>query len=107
MSKKNQLPTFCEAAGFGHGMPVPQELQGLSMAEEGLISRIQPVTACKVLKYGQRALLSQAFFVDRMESVMEVASVLPRLAAEVEVLVLKRQVSCAHTCSCLMLGRQV
>ena len=84
-------PKFSVQAGFSHGVPIPPELRCLTYAEEALISRIQPVMACKVLKYGQRAIKGMAVFVDRMGSIVEVATVLPRLAKDVHVLILERQ----------------
>ena len=57
---------------------IPDDLRGLSFAEEALISQIQPVMAGKILKFGMS-------FVDRSSSVCEVAATLPRLAEDVEV----------------------
>ena len=91
VQKHDTNPKFSVEAGFNHGVPIPTELSCLTYAEEALIARIQPVMACKVLKYGQRAMKGMSVFVDRMGSIVEVANVLPRLAKDVQAVILERQ----------------
>jgi len=59
-------------------------------AEEPLISVIQPVMAAKILKFVIQPVSGHVAFVDRCGSVCAVATTLPRLAADVEVLALER-----------------
>ena len=58
-------------------------------AEEPLISVIQPMAA-KILKFVIQPVSGHVAFVDRCGSVCAVATTLPRLAADVEVLALER-----------------
>ena len=67
-------------------MPVPEELQGLTFAEEALIAMIQPVMAAKVLKYGMRSVSGRVAFVDRGNNVLEVLTGLPRLTTNIAVI---------------------
>ena len=92
--KQNGTALFSVDSGFG-GTPIPgaEALEGLTWAEESLISRVQPVMAVKMLKYGQRAVKGQSIFIDRLDSVQEMARELPRRPEDVSLLVLERQVT--------------
>ena len=89
-------PRFPPGAGFSQGCPVPEELKGLTLVEQALISRIQCVMTCSHVKgtgTGSDTLVlkSHVTFVDRSESVEKVHEVLPLLAAEALFVVLRRE----------------
>ena len=67
------------------------ELEGLTYAEEALIARIQPIVAAKMLKGGARSMTGMACFVDRLSAMSELATELPRLAKDVEYIVVERR----------------
>lgn len=92
-------PAFSATAGFSLGVPVPDELKGLTFAEMALISRIQVAVPARKLKLGDRALTGHVSFFDRTANIEEVADVLPRLAADVKVMEFTAQVGRAanHT----------
>jgi hypothetical protein len=85
-------PAFSATAGFSLGVPVPDELKGLTFAEMALISRIQVAVPARKLKLGDRALTGHVSFFDRTANIEEVADVLPRLAADVKVMEFTAQV---------------
>ena len=92
-------PKFSEPAGFSLGVPVPDVLKNLTFAEEALIARIQVAAAAKKLKFGDRSLSGHVSFFDRTANVTEVATVLPNLAANLQILEFTKQVGRAanHT----------
>ena len=83
---------FSQPAGFHHGVDVPDCLKGLTFAEEALISIIQPAMAARFLKRGSTALKGFVTFFDRSADISNVASRLPRIAADVLVIELVKQV---------------
>jgi hypothetical protein len=89
--KNKMQPKFAPSGGFAHGRAVPAVLKDLSFAEEALIAQIQPVMAAKILKFGMRSASGHVAFVDRGKNIIEVATVLPRLAEDVAVISLDRQ----------------
>ena len=87
-------PLFTSGSKFSHGCDVPEELQGLSMAEQALISRVQCVMTCQHIKgtgtgSSTNVLKSHVTFVDRTDCVQKLHQTLPLLASEVQVLVLQ------------------
>ena len=88
----SKQPSFSEPAGFHHGVAVPDELKGLSFAEEALIARIQPAMAATTIKGGQRSLRGHVTFFDRTNELMELAELLPRLQSAIPVVELEREV---------------
>jgi len=83
-------PSFSDPAGFSHGVARPACLKGLSFAEEAMISIIQPAMAVSMLKKGGCAMKGHVAFFNRSTSVDEVATTLPRLPAEIQVMELRR-----------------
>lgn len=88
----SRQPSFSVPAGFSHGVDVPSVLKGLSFAEEALITLFQPAMAATTIKGGQRSLTGHVTFFDRTNEVGELADLLPRLAREVDVIELEREV---------------
>jgi len=91
-----QQPLFTSGSKFSHGCDVPEELQGLSIAEQALISRVQCVMTCQHIKgtgtgSSTNVLKSHVTFVDRTDCVQKLHQTLPLLASEVQVLVLRRE----------------
>ena len=78
---------------------MPDVFNNLTFAEEALIARIQVAAAAKKLKFGDRSLSGHVSFFDRTANVTEVATVLPNLAANVQILEFTKQVGRAanHT----------
>ena len=78
---------------------MPDVLKNLTFAEEALIARIQVAAAAKKLKFGDRSLSGHVSFFDRTANVTEVATVLPNLAANLQILEFTQQVGRAanHT----------
>jgi hypothetical protein len=78
---------------------VPDVLKNLTFAEEALIARIQVAAAAKKLKFGDRSLSGHVSFFDRTANVTEVATVLPNLADNLQILEFTKQVGRAanHT----------
>ena len=71
---------------------MPDVLKNLTFAEEALIARIQVAAAAKKLKFGDRSLSGHVSFFDRTANVTEVATVLPNLAANLQILEFTKQV---------------
>ena len=84
-------PRFSPRSGFDHGVSVPSELLGLTFAEEALISIFQPAMAARTLKYGMFSVHGHVTFFDRHTNVADVATRLPRLAVDIQVIELRRQ----------------
>ena len=78
---------------------MPDVFNNLTFAEEALIARIQVAAAAKKLKFGDRSLSGHVSFFDRTANVTEVATVLPNLAANLQILEFTKQVGRAanHT----------
>lgn len=90
-------PTFTDPAGFCHGVSVPECLKNLTFAEEALISIIQPACAVRKLKRGMSTVKGHVAFFDRSSSIKEVATMMPRLVADIEVVELRRQAGTGQT----------
>ena len=84
-------PSFGPSGGFGHGVPLPACLVGLSHAEVALISPIQSAFCFTQLERGHRAAKGHAVFLNRISDAVEVARRLPRLPAEIEHVLLVRE----------------
>jgi hypothetical protein len=70
--KAKKPEVFSKEGGLWHA-PVPPQLQGLSYAEEAVISRVQPIVAVQVLARGARAMRGTCCFVERVDDVGELA----------------------------------
>ena len=110
LDAKEGRSKFSREAGLWHP-PIPQELTGLTYAEEAVIARIQPIVAVKMLSRGQWCMQGTVCFVDRIDDVGVLAAELPRLADEVDCVIVERrkgsQGSVAETYEPLRIRRHV
>ena len=81
---------FGRGAGLYHPR-VPPELDGLTFGEQSVICRIQPIVAIKMIARGKAAMTGTACYVERCDEIGELATTLPRLAADVAVVIVERR----------------
>ena len=70
-------------------MCVPEELSGMSDAEQMLIARLAPTVHVHILKHG--GIASKGHCIAFPQAVQEPATILPRLPAEVDIIRVRRQ----------------
>ena len=89
--QKKSKPTFSSLAGFDFGVPIPECLKNMTLAEEALIARIQTVIKLTKLKANRYCYTIDGpiSFIDRTNSTLEVANVLPRLPSDIDWIVLR------------------
>lgn len=75
--QKKSKPTFSSLAGFDFGVPIPECLKNMTLAEEALIARIQTVIKLTKLKANRYCYTIDGpiSFIDRTNSTLEVANV--------------------------------
>jgi hypothetical protein len=96
---EDHQPSFSEPAGFSHGVDVPECLKNLTYAEEALVALIQPACAVRKLKRGMSTVKGHVSFFDRSSNIKEVATTMPRLVADIEVVELRRAAGAGPTSS--------
>ena len=70
-------------------MCVPEELSGMSDAEQMLIARLAPTVHVHMLKHG--GIASKGHCIEFPQAVQEPATILPRIPAEVDIIRVRRQ----------------
>ena len=90
-SRVESQPCFGLSSNFGHGMPIPECFKNASYAEISSISIIQVIHCGAILKNGSRSVKGHLTYIDRTNSINEIATVLPRLANEIDAIFLKRR----------------
>lgn len=88
----SKIPKLSFLSGFDFGDEVPEALKGLTFGELALISRIQTVIKVGTLPGGGHKINSSISFIDRTNSTIEVAKRLPHNPAEIDWIMLHRQI---------------
>jgi hypothetical protein len=88
----SKIPKLSSLSGFDFGNDVPEALENLSFGELALVSRIQTTINVGSLEGGGRKIKGSISFIDRSNSTIEVAQRLPRNPADIDWLMLQRQI---------------